>query len=57
MLHQINVGLEELEEEARKKADAVKIPRTLEKQIAARLKKDPTLAWDMAVADITERVL
>jgi hypothetical protein len=54
MLHHVNEELEALEADARKLANTTKIPKTLANQVAARLKKDPALAWDAAVAAIAE---
>jgi hypothetical protein len=54
MLHLVNEGLDELEADAREVSDKVKVPKTLATQIAARLKKNPALAWDAAVAAIAE---
>jgi hypothetical protein len=52
MLHHINEGLDDLETKARKISDEGTIPKTLVKQIAARLKKNPATPWDTALADI-----
>ena len=54
MLHHVNEGLHQLEAEAQTVSDEATVPKTLAKQIAARLKKKPTLAWDEVVADIAE---
>jgi hypothetical protein len=57
MLHHVNQGLEELEADAREVSDKVRVPKTLATQIGTRLKKNPALAWDAALAAIAEDAL
>jgi hypothetical protein len=53
-IHTINEKLDEFHEEAHAAAETATVPDVLRAAIEARLKEDPTLAWDQVVAELAE---
>ncbi|HEX5272759.1 MAG TPA: hypothetical protein VFW33_19815 [Gemmataceae bacterium] len=49
--------LTRLGEQARAQAERIELPHSLEREINDRLKADPTLPWDKAVAAVAARVV
>ena len=53
----LNDALDALRPEAEQKADAIALPDDIRRQVHAALRRDPELPWDLAVAEIAQRVL
>ena len=51
LVHEINEKIDQAVEDASDED----VPKTLARQVKARLKKDPTLAWDEALTEIVEK--
>jgi hypothetical protein len=49
--------LKEIIDQAKSKAARLKIPKSLERQIRARLKSEPAVPWDRAVADLASQLV